>query len=547
MKIILELFTKHKFFILALFLCLFTVLPLFKSGLPPTHDGEYHVIRFFEFDKVLRSGVLYPIWAPDLNYTYGSPLFLYVYPLPNYVASLFHSLGLSLIDSFKFNLALATIVGSVGMYMYGNYKFGKWGGLLGSVAYTYAPYHALDVYIRGSVGEVWALGLFPLFLFIFEAGLKEKNLKKISLGSVVFSFIVFSHNILSVMFLAFLLCYVLFLINTAEKKIVTFIYAMLPIVLGMLLASIFVLPALLEQKYVVGLKVFDVMDHFPEVYQLLVPSWGAGYSGISTGTQMSFQIGIANIFIILLVLWGLFRKKISPTVKKSIYFFLSVFIFILFLITPYSRLIWENIESMQLFQFPWRFLSIIILSTSILAASVTGIYKSRMLYVVVLVFIIFSTFSYHSPPYYLERDDSYYTENDNFLYGTNSIGNAFQTKWLPQQDKVPGSKAILISGEEVRVTHLKPEKQTFEAVLNEKDIMIINTAFFPGWTVYVNDKKQHIFEDSGKIKLHLEKGRNVVELKLENTDVKILGKILSSLALIFICLILIRKSATIKV
>src|SRR3989338_5683038 len=90
---------------------------LLNNGLPPTHDGEYHVIRFYEFYRMLSSGELYPRWAPDLNNGYGIPLFNYVYPLPNYIASFFHMLGVSFIDSFKLNMFFASILGAIFMYM----------------------------------------------------------------------------------------------------------------------------------------------------------------------------------------------------------------------------------------------------------------------------------------------------------------------------------------------------------------------------------------------------------------------------------------------
>ncbi len=82
------LFIKYRFLLLVAFFALLGSFPLLHSGLFPTHDGEYHVIRFYEFDKVLRDGNLYPRWAPDLNNGYGVPLFNYVYPLPNYFSSL---------------------------------------------------------------------------------------------------------------------------------------------------------------------------------------------------------------------------------------------------------------------------------------------------------------------------------------------------------------------------------------------------------------------------------------------------------------------------
>src|SRR5258706_12252282 len=107
MKTIWALFTNNWAIITVVLAACFAVFPLLHAGLLPTHDGEYHIIRFYEFDKTLRDGNLYPLWAADLNFKYGVPLFGYVYPLPNYVASFFHFFGTSFIDAFKFNMLFA--------------------------------------------------------------------------------------------------------------------------------------------------------------------------------------------------------------------------------------------------------------------------------------------------------------------------------------------------------------------------------------------------------------------------------------------------------
>ena len=110
-------------FLIVLAFGFFSVLSLFHPGLPPTHDGEYHVVRFYEFNKTLLSGQLYPRWAPDLNKGYGSPILNYYYQLPNYFASFLHLLGLSFIDSFKIELILATLFGGLLFFLWARIFF----------------------------------------------------------------------------------------------------------------------------------------------------------------------------------------------------------------------------------------------------------------------------------------------------------------------------------------------------------------------------------------------------------------------------------------
>jgi len=157
---------KNKYLILLLILTFISLFSLLGRGLIPTHDGEYHLIRFYEFDKVLREGFFYPRWAPDLDFGYGLPLFTFVYPLPNYFTSFLHLFNISFLDSVKLNMFFASLTGAVLFYFWTKKYWGELGGLVSSIFYTYTPYHFVDIYVRGSVGEVWALALFPGFLLV---------------------------------------------------------------------------------------------------------------------------------------------------------------------------------------------------------------------------------------------------------------------------------------------------------------------------------------------------------------------------------------------
>lgn len=67
------------------------VVPLFQDTFIPTHDGEYHIIRFAQFyESFMHGHSWFPRFAPDLNSGFGVPLFTFFYPLPNYLSLIFH-------------------------------------------------------------------------------------------------------------------------------------------------------------------------------------------------------------------------------------------------------------------------------------------------------------------------------------------------------------------------------------------------------------------------------------------------------------------------
>lgn len=540
MRTVLQLFIKHSAFLLVVFLGIFAVASLFHTGLPPTHDGEYHVIRFYEFDKTLRDGNMYPIWAADLNYRFGIPLFPYVYPLPNYMASFFHLFSFSFIDSFKLNLIAASLVGSITSYYLGKQKYGKWGGVLTSVLYTYAPYHFLDIYIRGSVGEVWALALFPLpLIFLHRLLIKRSALNTILMG-ISLAFIIFAHNILSLMFFAFFLSYAVLAVLLSKTKKQIALHVGLGFIIAFLLSAIFFIPALLERDYVVGLNTFNVYENFPEIFELLIPSWGSGFSGAGISNQMSFQIGLVNLLVIFLVIVGLVFKRVKRE-KLQVVFFLMWFFVLIFLITSYSSFIWKTVPFMEYFQFPWRLLSLVIFICAILAGSLTTIYKKRIVYIVLLFFAVVVTLQYAHAPYFFNRGDNHYTSRANFIYGTNSIGNAFQTKWLPLQTQLPKTHAEILNGSgQTKLLSKSTTRFDYKVVMDSSGIVVLNTAYFPQWKAYENSREIVLNNQSGKLGIPLLKGVHTIHVELQDTYVRSLSKRVSILTAIVVLAVLIR-------
>src|SRR3989338_1804987 len=63
-------------------------------GVPLTHDAEPNIARFAAYYQSFRDGQFPPRWAGELNYSYGSPVLSFSYPLPGYAATLFHFMGI---------------------------------------------------------------------------------------------------------------------------------------------------------------------------------------------------------------------------------------------------------------------------------------------------------------------------------------------------------------------------------------------------------------------------------------------------------------------
>ena len=153
---------------LLLLLLAVSILPLFDllhRGLPVTHDGQDHVARIANFYLSLSEGHIVPRWAGNLNWGYGHPILMFLYPLPSYMASLFHLVGFSFVDATKLVFAITYIASISAMYLWGRAQFGNIPGFIAALLYGFAPYRFVDLYVRGAIGEHVAF-IWPPVIFL---------------------------------------------------------------------------------------------------------------------------------------------------------------------------------------------------------------------------------------------------------------------------------------------------------------------------------------------------------------------------------------------
>ncbi len=209
------------FCLVALFLL--PLFDLFHPGLPITHDGQDHIARIANFYRNISEGTVIPRWAGNLNWGYGHPILMFLYPLPSYTASLFHYFGFSLIDSLKIVFALFYVMSGIGMYLWLKEIMGVKAGVVGSLLYVFAPYRFVDLYVRGAIGEHVAFAFVPFVLYFLTKISGEQRRRDIIGCAVSFAFLVLSHNAISLMFLPVIAFYILYL-SFSSKKLKQFIF-----------------------------------------------------------------------------------------------------------------------------------------------------------------------------------------------------------------------------------------------------------------------------------------------------------------------------------
>lgn len=493
------------------FAIVLAVFPLFGSAYIPTHDGEYHIIRIVEFAKMIQQGYLFPRWAPDLNSGYGIPIFQYHYPFPNYIGSLISSVLHDAVRSFQMAQGLGYILAMIAILGWLSMLFGFVPAAIGATIAAYIPYWFVDLYVRGSIGEIWATAFLFVVLYCSEQ-------KKYPLVGVFYGLLIVSHNVLAMVYTPFIVGY--FLIRNRKS-----LWGMLG---GLGLAAYFWLPAIVERGYVMGLNIVNFREHFVELYELLIPSWGTEFSGIGmSGNKISFQIGIAPLIVLCGAIFMLFREK-KRNMKFLVGYGIAVFFIALAFMLSWSEKLWDFMVPLQFVQYPWRLLSLGIPVVALASAYWVSRMKHQMIGIILVVLAILFAYSYTRPVQYASRNEAYYTARPNFTDGTSSMGNSFSTIWTGWKETRPSAPFFIKNGKITAFGTSKYLDREVQVEMTENGTIMVNIVYFPGWKAFVDAKETPItYVSDGVIHIAVPKGNHVVRVVFTDTLPRVIGNVVS--------------------
>ncbi|MDO8659113.1 MAG: hypothetical protein Q7K54_00760 [Candidatus Parcubacteria bacterium] len=434
-------FKKNYGLFIVLILSFWAIQPFFMQGFFPIHDNT-QVARVYEMGKMLREGVFPVRWVPDLGYGYGYPIFNFYAPLAYYVGAAFMFLGFDALIATKLMMVLGVVLAGIFMYFLARKFFGEFGGIVSGLFYLYAPFHAVDIYVRGDVAEFWAYAFIPLaFLGIYK--------KNILIGTIGFAGLILSHNLTAMMVTPFLLIAVLLNCYIAFKNKKSFIAnsSSLIILFGLTTAAFYWIPALLEMKNTNVLSQIgggaDFRDHFVCIGQLWDSLWGFGGSTLGCVDGLSFKIGKLHILLsIAAFILMLCAKKIRKNKNGVVIFisFLGLLISVFFML-EISSPAWETIPAMAFFQYPWRFLILASFFSSLLAGSVVSLSRQFSIkpYLIVpplVFFLLFFNLKLFTPQTILSRTAADYTSESTLKWTVSKISD----EYLPSDFKKPKSE-----------------------------------------------------------------------------------------------------------
>ena len=359
---------------------------LLGGGMILTGD-TMHAMRIFEMHRCLDDWQIPCRWTPDLGNGYGFPLFNYYPPLPYFVGDLLHRLGLSYLRAVDALFVLGLVGAGLAMFALARRLWGDLGGLVSAVAYVYAPYLALDVYMRGALVELWGLAFAPALLWAVHELVTTGRARFVPLVALFAALLMLSHTLVALIMMPVVALWAAALLLTRWRE------AWRPALLGgagalwgLGLAAFFILPVLSEGDLVqldnLARGPFHYSRHFVSVRDLFLLR-AADYSFLLGGREGTpVQIGWFHWAAAGLSLPAalLFLRARQWQAGLAVLLFAAFFAIGVFMTVSPSRFIWDAFQSLRFLQFPWRYLGLVSLASAGLAGAWLGVLRGRPLW-----------------------------------------------------------------------------------------------------------------------------------------------------------------------
>ncbi len=529
-------------------------------------DSPFLLQRLHQLAAALADGHFPVRWMPDANYGYGYPFFNFYAPLSIYIAALFRFLGFSFVRAIELAQLLAFLVAAWGMFQLGRRWFDDdWASLLAAAAYTLAPFHLVNVYVRGdSLAEFWAMAFYPLVLLAADHLAHSRKIRVLWLA-LAYAGLILSHNISALIFTPFLLLYLLVRSNGLSfdspavgrraAQIEPLMVALAALGLGLLLSAWFWLPALAERSLAQLGPVTAGYFHFGNHFRGADLVQGSFFFDYDVAGGRAFRMGLAQAAMIVLGLAACLAWPRRPAgapgqVARSRLFYLVAGLLVATLaITPLSRPLWERLPLLSFVQFPWRFLSVQAFFGALAAAGLARL-PGRPAVGTAAVALLLVTSLAQLPADHLILSDADVTAARlaEYEWFTGNIGSTVSAEYLPPTVQPrPYTSSWLANGQRDAVQALDGRLQSVRLLERQATrqqwllasdtpsaTLVLPTLYWPGWEATIDGQPAAIqpAPGSGLISLELPAGEHQVSLRLNRTPIRLAAELVSLAAVV---------------
>lgn len=498
------------YFLLVSLISLVCARGIMTSRLLSGHDSSAYPITQHQFHANIKTGALFPRWAPDMRLGYGHVKLQYRPPLLHYIGEtiLFFSRN----DYLAVNLSVTILIfiAGFGMFFFARSYAGEAAACCGTAAYLLANYFLADVYIRGAYYEIAADAFMPWVLLgqtlIFRLFNHQYNFASriviICGTALAWTCVICGHPQITVFFAPLAFSHILMeYFRSKKSQPVLACFAMFAA--SVLIAAPYVyvayreLPWVRMELFLTNLETYA--RHFLDLKNLLFETWPRSYTTYTA--EFDYWHRPIHREMRALNLWALAVLILTPIcwfgkhMKHRRFFRWSLFFYFWAVATiaialPLSSPIWNNVSILHMFNFPWRSLNVTTLCVAMLTSLLVGrvlknlssrkhrLIGSIAVITVIILFALPKTSGWLQPPSPPLNSESIKTHQ--------GIPQQFYTpKWVVDYPTEPSNwQARVVDGEAtIEVTSKEPTKWKLNVNARTPSVIVCACHYYPGWTV----------------------------------------------------------------
>ncbi|MBN1180545.1 MAG: YfhO family protein [Anaerolineae bacterium] len=529
--------------------------PLLSSDMTCGYDNAFHLWRAVETEHLLKEGLLFSRWAPDMAHGFGYPLFNFSAALSAYGPALLHLLDVPWGWALNLTFAAGWVLAALAMAGFVTDLFDdRWAGVAAAALYTYVPFHAYDVFQRGSLSQAGAWLFPPLVLWALRRADRRGGFAITAVGTAG---LLLTHNVFALLFVP--LCFAYLWAVAKERARGVALRGAAALLLGLGLSAFFWLPALSELSYVrseqlSGAWVFDFANNFLPLDQLFALPRTADPTWINDWPARG--LGLVPFLVALGGLLALRERSRRWTVALFALGLGSS----LFLVLPVSRPVWDALPLLQRVQFPWRLVGPAALCAAILAgAAVYTLRASRWSGVValsLLVILPLANTGWLYPRHCTMPGDVSVAGMIDWERQTDTLGTTASREFLPMWvEQMPHSAFLQAAydagGPILRFdpADLPAGAHILEARLRGLETVVdIDTPtpfqarylafYYPGWRAWINGTPVDVTpsDPEGLVTFDVPAGRHTLTVRFVETPARLAADAISLLSLFLLLL-----------
>jgi hypothetical protein len=400
--------------------------------------------------------------------------------------------------------------------------------------YAANPYHLLDVYFRSAFAELLASAFLPLLVLSALRLTRDRGRAVVPLA-LAFAVMWLSDGPAALV-ASYALALLLVLLCWQERAWPPLLLGGAGIVLGFLLTAFYLVPALAEEPWV---RISEVLSEGLKVDENFL------FARIpdQLHTEFNFMvswIAVLQMASLLALVWGAWSAR--ARFRKAWWPWLIVAAVSGLVMLRITAPLWHVMPKAQFIQFPWRWLMVLSLCVSLLAAIGApgrGKYVAWALAVVVAFGVAHYLIAHcwwdpgGTDQIVSEAHSTGYEGSDEYAPAPTDHYDLVQS--LPLASFIDDGGAVTEA--HLASIHRRPEEWSVTVTASAPRRLMLRLLSYPAWRVEVNGQRvaAQPRAGTGEMIIPLPAGRSVVTATFLRTPDRWLGAALSALGLVLLC------------